>query len=168
MSAHELSSNSYENTLLMPTEITTEALHAGFAAIGDWQAEFEERIDSHERDILYERGHVHFTAGNHEAALAHFGLLVLSDPEDMSYQLAYATVLHEVGEYAHAVSFYTRAAKEPDIAAGANCGLGAGFITLDRHEDAKRCLQLAIQQSYDEGEYTLIRAIAESLFNVIA
>ena len=147
--------------------LADESLAAEQAAVSAWQAEADNMLSSGECDALYQRGQEHFTAGDYESALAHFGLLVLMAPEVMAYQLACASVLDAMGELAQAIPFYRRVAEEDVTHPGANCALAACLMKMGEYAEAEACLRSAIEQSYSDAEHAKIRELAEALLETL-
>lgn len=111
---------------------------------------------------IYEEGKENYLAGRNDEALISFMSLVVFCPGDRRFQFALGLALHHAGQYQDAIKYYFASIAlfpyDPrPVAGAAHC-----FLALDRHDEARELLQVAIAQSFNDESYEEVRLICSN------
>ncbi len=122
-------------------------------------------ISSEELEEIYRRGLEDYQQSHLEQAMASFGYLVLHQPWDRRFHLAFASTLHWAGDYQRALTFYSYALAMDACDPASSFRMAQCLVSLGDENSAIEALQLAIKQSYSKPEYRETGELAQSLLD---
>lgn len=110
----------------------------------DKALKFIEKKDNYWRAMMYGiRGDVYYKVDDYAASKAAYQQAMTIDKERTDFQISYADVCYELGEYEEGVRVYERVLEEHGSPAYAYAELANGYFKLGRIADAKRACGMA-------------------------
>ncbi|MGB0895603.1 MAG: CesD/SycD/LcrH family type III secretion system chaperone [Parashewanella sp.] len=124
-------------------------------------------VSLQELEDIYVKGLEKYNNGKPEEAVADFTYLVMHQPWDRRFHMALGSTLHWLGQFKHAMNFYSYALVMDACDPGATFRIAQCFLSLDDEVSAIDALQTAIEQSYIKPEYHQIGQLSRQLLDEI-